>query len=69
MGARYPILNFSAVMAGLVPAIHSERQGNTFTSCPKRFGVDARDKLGHDGSDRSSETLFHRGRRGLVTAS
>ena len=38
------------VMAGLDPAIHAARLGKTFERIPKRFGVDARDKPGHDGA-------------------
>ncbi len=34
-----------------VPAIHAERPGTIFACFTKRFGVDARDKPGHDGGD------------------
>jgi hypothetical protein len=36
---------FSAVMAGLVPAIH------VFLAKDRKKGVDARDKRGHDGGE------------------
>ncbi len=34
-----------------VPAIHAVRLGTIFARCLKRFGVDTRDKPGHDGRD------------------
>ena len=49
MGACSRRRRFAVVMAGLVPAINVERLVAIFVRCPKRFGVDTRDKPGHDG--------------------
>jgi len=48
MGFFSPLPPSTAVMAGLVPAIHAGRLGLVFGRCPKPLGVDARDEPGHD---------------------
>jgi hypothetical protein len=55
---------FIAVMAGLDPAIHGARPATTFACYPKRFGVNGRDKPGHDDGDDGTALLnFQTGRR------
>ena len=49
MDACNPRWGFLSITAGLVPAIHAEQLGVAFGSHRKQFGVDARDKPGHDG--------------------
>ncbi|MFG1481257.1 hypothetical protein V5F53_21885, partial [Xanthobacter sp. V4C-4] len=48
MGTRSPCRRFITVMAGFVPAIHTGKLGAIFGGYLKRFGVDTRDKPGHD---------------------